>query len=60
MIDWEYIKKLISLCAIIVGATLLIEHLMTWGGFDWGDWLGHEFYGLILIIIGFIVGLRIK
>jgi len=45
---------------IIVGATLLIEHLYVWGGFDFWDFLGHEWYGLIMIIIGFILSLRFK
>ena len=60
MIDWKYLRKLISLIMIVCGFTLLVEHLMVWGGFDIGDWWGHEWYGIILIIIGFIISLRRK
>jgi len=33
----------------------MLEHLFQWGGFD--PELGHEWYGLALIIIGMIIGL---
>jgi len=57
-IDWNYIRKLVSLVLIIVGTTLLLEHLLTWGGFDFWDFIGHEWYGLLLVLIGFVISLR--
>lgn len=45
---------------IVTGSALLLEHLFTWGGFDLLDFQGHEYYGLILIIIGFAVSSRLK
>jgi len=56
----QYYKKLISMITIVTGSALLLEHLFTWGGFDLLDFQGHEYYGLILIIIGFAVSSRLK
>lgn len=55
-----YYKKLISMITIVSGAALLLEHLFTWGGFDLLDFQGHEYYGLILILIGFGISSRWK
>ncbi len=54
----KYYKKLISFICIIVGAGLLIEHLFAWGGFDLLDFPGHEWWGILLVIIGFLIGGR--
>lgn len=54
----DYYRKLISFICILAGSGLLIEHLFSWGGYDLLDFCGHEWYGLILIIIGFIVSGR--
>lgn len=53
--DEEYWLRLTAGCSIVVGAFLLLEHLFTWGGFD--PKLGHEWYGLMFIVAGSIVGL---
>ena len=57
-VGFDYYKKLLSGFLIVGGVFLLLEHLFTWGFFEWGDWIGHEWYGLILIIIGFVISLK--
>lgn len=54
----KYYKKLGSFLFILAGAGLLIEHLFTWGGMDLLDFPGHEWWGLILVIVGFLIGSR--
>ena len=54
----KYYKKLASYLCILSGSGLLLEHLFTWGGFDLLDWPGHEWFGLILIITGFLISGR--
>jgi len=49
-----YYKKLISTCMILVGSFLIVEHIWTFGQLDLIDLLGHEFYGIGLIIIAFL------
>lgn len=38
----------------IVGMILLFEHLIVYGRFDFYDFLGHEYLGLILVMIPLI------
>ena len=52
----SYNRFLVSLIFFVSGAALIFEHLITWHGFDFSP--GHEWLGLILIIISFIVGLK--
>ncbi len=40
---------------LIIGMILLIEHLLVYGRFDFKDFLGHEWLGLILVLIPLIV-----
>ncbi len=39
---------------IFVGSVLMLEHLIVYGRFDFFDFLGHEWVGLILISIPLI------
>ena len=36
----------------------MIEHLFTYEGFDLLDFVGHEYYGLGMIIIGFLISIK--
>ncbi|RLC34978.1 hypothetical protein DRH14_01840 [Candidatus Shapirobacteria bacterium] len=45
---------LVGLLAIM-GSYLIGEHLYTWHRIDWGDWIGHETYGFILIASSIIL-----
>lgn len=54
----KYYKKLTSFICILAGAGLLIEHLFAWQEFNLLDFPGHEWFGLILVIIGFFVSAR--
>jgi len=47
-------KKLGSISLILIGSFLIIEHIYTYGGIQLLDILGHEWFGIILIIIGII------
>ena len=58
----EYIKKewkrLGSISLIGVGAFLLIEHIYTYGGVDLWDLLGHEWLGIVLVLVGILTANR--
>ncbi len=56
----KYSKILFSALSILAGAFLLIEHLFAWGDFAFLDFVGHEWLGLALIIIPFIMNLNFK
>ena len=50
----RYIRKLLGSVCIVSGGFLLLEHLFTFGHFDI-EVLGHEYYGLALIVFGFLL-----
>ena len=47
-------KKLGSICLILIGSFLLIEHIYTYGRIDLLDILGHEWFGILFIISGIL------
>ena len=53
-----YYKNLVSLVLIVSGSALIIEHIFKYGGTDLMDWIGHEYYGLAMIIIGFLLSMK--
>ena len=55
----SYYKKLGSGILIIGGAFLLIEHLFKFEGFDL-ELLGHEYFGIAMIIIAFLLSIKWK
>jgi len=55
---YPYYKQLISLVLIVGGSALLIEHLFQYHGYDLLDVAGHEYYGLAMIIAGFILSMK--
>ena len=55
----RYYKKLISGLLIIGGCFLLLEHLFTFEGFDI-ELLGHEYYGIGMVILGFLLMVKWK
>jgi len=58
----EYYRYVASGALMVLGLFLMLEHLITWGGFDSGIGAGHELYGLISVIVGYLlaVGIRFK
>jgi len=58
----EYIKKewkkLGSICLILVGTFLLMEHIYSYGGIDLLDILGHEWFGILFILSGILISNR--
>lgn len=57
-IAYPYYKRLISLVLIVGGSALLIEHLFQYNGYDMFDAAGHEYYGMGMIIIGFLLSMK--
>jgi len=55
-----YYKNLTSGVLITGGAFLMIEHLITFQGFDLLDFVGHEYYGLGMIVSGFLLSMKWK
>lgn len=53
-----YYKKLISGGLIVTGSFLMLEHLFMFEGFDLLDFIGHEYYGLTMIIAGFLISMK--
>ena len=42
------------------GSCLMLEHLFTYDGFDLLDFWGHEYLGVGMIIVGFLVSMKWK
>ena len=53
-----YYRKLFSGSLIIVGSFLIMEHLFMYNGFDLLDFIGHEYYGLGMIIAAFLICMK--
>ena len=51
-------KKLGSMSLVGVGSFLILEHIYTYGGIELVDILGHEWFGILLIITGLICANR--
>ena len=57
-INKQYYKRLLSGALIASGSFLMLEHLISFGGFDLLDWCGHEYYGLGMIVAGFLLAMK--
>ena len=55
---YKYIRRLGSMLLIVGGTSLMLEHLFKFEGFDLLDFAGHEYYGLGMIIIGFLLSMK--
>ena len=55
----KYYKKLGGGLLIVGGVFLVLEHLFVFGGFDF-EVLGHEWYGLGMIVVGIAMNLKWK
>lgn len=53
-----YYKRLASGMLLVGGSFLMIEHLFMFDGFDLLDFVGHEYYGLGMIIIAFLLSMK--
>lgn len=56
----EYYRKLVAGLLMLIGAILVGEHMVSWGGLDLDDPVGHEYYGLIMFILGYFLVARWK
>jgi len=55
---YKYARRLGSMLLIVGGTSLMLEHLFKFEGFDLLDFCGHEFYGLAMIIAGFLLSTK--
>ena len=53
-----YYARLVGMALTAGGAVLIIEHNIKYDGLDLLDFAGHESYGLIMIIIGFLISIK--
>ena len=51
----KYNKNLAGIIMILVGTFMLIEHIWTWSEVAFFDFIGHEWFGIILIAIGMLI-----
>ena len=54
----HYHTRLLSGMLIVSGTFLILEHLFVYEGFDLLDFIGHEYYGLGMIIIGILISMK--
>lgn len=54
----KYLKNLSGVVLIGVGAFLIIEHIWSWGSFDFFDIVGHDWLGFLMVIIGIVLNLN--
>ena len=50
-----YYLSLVSGLLILAGAVLMVEHVLRYGYLEF-ELLGHETYGLVMVIVGAILG----
>ena len=55
--ELPYIKRLTGTTLIAAGSFLLMEHVYHWG-FELLDLIGHEWFGLVLILVGVVINLK--
>mgnify|MGYP001590973958 CR=1 FL=1 len=53
--DMSYGKKLWGSVSILLGAGLITEHIWSWGAFETLDFIGHEWLGVLLILVGIVL-----
>lgn len=53
-----YYLRLAGMVLTAGGAILILEHNIKYDGLDYLDIAGHETYGLIMIIIGFLISIK--
>ena len=56
----EYCKKPVSAALIGGGSCLMLEHLFEYDGFDLLDFWGHEYLGLGMILLAFLISMKWK
>lgn len=53
-----YYARLLGMALTAGGAVLIIEHNIKYDGLDLLDFAGHEYYGVGMIIIGFLISIK--
>jgi len=55
--NWYYRKLLASIC-ILSSSFLLLEHIWRWDGIELLDFIGHEWYAIILFIVAIFLSAK--
>ncbi|MCK5616134.1 hypothetical protein KAR91_80465 [Candidatus Pacearchaeota archaeon] len=53
-----YYARLLGMVLTAGGAVLIIEHNIKYDGLDLLDWCGHEYYGIGMIVFGFLISIK--
>jgi hypothetical protein len=53
---WYYLE-LIGIFLAAGGAALIVEHQLQWGIVDFADFVGHEVYGLVCLVVGAVLAI---
>ncbi len=56
----KYLKRTFGGGVSLAGFYLVWEHIWSWGEFTFWDFIGHEWLGLILILVGIGVNINCK
>jgi len=54
----NYGKRLWGSASILLGAGLITEHIWSWGVFETLDFWGHEWLGVLLILVGIVLNAK--
>lgn len=54
----KYYRKLFGGGSILLGAYFVIEHIWNIGEFSFYDFIGHEWLGLLLIVVGILLNIN--
>jgi len=54
----QYARILCGVACIVLGAFFLIEHIMVWEEIAFFDFIGHEWLGFVLILVGILINMN--
>ena len=58
--DTHYVRNLWGVFFVLSGAGLITEHIWTWGEFTFFDFIGHEWLGVLFILIGIALNVSFR
>jgi hypothetical protein len=56
--DIWYYRKLTATVLLLVSSVLLVEHIWNWDGIELLDFIGHEWYAIILFIVSLFLSAK--
>ena len=60
MSEIKYYRKHLATIMFLISSYLMIEHIWSFGGIDLYDFVGHEWYAIILFVISVIIAPKLK